>query len=248
MNATVRTEAVSVHFAGVKALQDVDLELAQGEILGLIGPNGAGKTTLVNVLSGYQNPSTGRVWLNSTDLTRRRPARRAREGLVRTFQNVRLFPELSVLDNILLGALGTGRRTADGLRLATSLLESAHLTNWARTEARALPYGAARRLGIARALATRPRFVLLDEPAAGLNDSESADLVELLRMMPAQFGVGLLLIEHDMHVVMSVSQRIHVLDFGRTLAVGTPEEIKLNPEVQRAYFGRPVEVPHAQGE
>lgn len=248
MSAQVRTQGVSVHFAGVKALQDVDLQLEQGEILGLIGPNGAGKTTLVNVLSGYQRPTAGTVWLDERNVTGHAPEKRAKAGLVRTFQNVRLFPELTVLDNILLGAVGTGRSTRSGLALTCSLLENAGLGNWAATEARSLPYGAARRLGIARALATQPRFVLLDEPAAGLNDSESATLVESLQRMPADFGVGILLIEHDMHVVMSVSQRIHVLDFGKTLAVGTPDEVRSDPDVQRAYFGRPVEVPHAHGD
>ena len=245
MTATIRTTDIGVHFAGVKALQEVELELRQGEVLGLIGPNGAGKTTMVNVLSGYQKPSVGRVFMDDKDITRSGPDKRAKAGLVRTFQNVRLFPALSVFDNVYLGALAATRRKQEAIALTVELLESSGLTDLADADAQSLPYGAVRRLGIARSLATRPRFLLLDEPAAGLNDAESDELVKSLKAMPEQYDVGILLIEHDMHVVMSVCHRIHVLDYGRTLAVGDPEAIRSNPDVQRAYFGHAVEVPSA---
>lgn len=245
MTAVLRTKGIGVHFAGVKALQDIDLELHQGEVLGLIGPNGAGKTTMVNVLSGYQRPTLGTVHIDDADVTRLTPAKRAKAGLVRTFQNVRLFPDLNVFDNVYLGAMAAHRSKSDAIDLTVRLIEGAGLTQHSGTDAGSLPYGATRRLGIARALAVRPRFLLLDEPAAGLNDAESAALVKTLQGLPEEFGVGVLLIEHDMHVVMSVCMRIHVLDYGKTLAVGDPQAIRSDPEVQRAYFGHSVEVPNA---
>lgn len=233
----LRAESVGVAFQGVRALDEVNLELRRSEILGLIGPNGAGKTTLVNTLSGYQKPTAGRVWLDGTDLTRLSAERRSRLGLVRTFQAVRLFAELSVLDNIVVGFLARGMTRRAARAEGMDLLASAGLERWAHHAARSMPYGAERRLGILRALATRPHYLLLDEPAAGLNDRETDELTEVLGRLPRDHGVGLLVIEHDMKLIMQVCQRIHVLDYGRTLAEGTPAEVRADPAVRRAYYG-----------
>ncbi|MBO9523462.1 MAG: ABC transporter ATP-binding protein [Nocardioidaceae bacterium] len=247
MNDAVRAEGVGVSFQGVRALDAVDLELRRGEILGLIGPNGAGKTTLVNTLSGYQTPTTGRIHVDGRDVTRWSPERRARAGLVRTFQAVRLFPELSVLDNVALGVLAGGGRRKAARAEAMDLLATARLEQWAHHAAASMPYGAERRLGIMRALATRPHYLLLDEPAAGLNDRETDELTAVLERMPAEHGVGLLVIEHDMKLIMGVCHRIHVLDYGRTLAVGSPSEVRADPAVRRAYYGEAEEGNHARG-
>ncbi|MEZ0075392.1 ABC transporter ATP-binding protein [Planotetraspora sp. GP83] len=237
----VRASGLQVAFQGVKALGGVDIELTRGEIVGLIGPNGAGKTTLVNVLSGYQTPAEGRIHIDGRDVTKLSPHRRARLGLVRTFQAVRLFSGLSVLDNIELGVLsrGLGRRAAKAE--AMELLESVGLADRANDLADSVPYGAERRLGILRVLATRPKYLLIDEPAAGLNDSETDDLIATLQRLPERFGVGILVIEHDMKLIMRVCDRIHVLDYGKTIAEGTPEEVRNDPDVQRAYYGSSVE-------
>jgi ABC-type branched-subunit amino acid transport system ATPase component len=228
---------VQVHFAGVKAVDGVDLALRRGEILGLIGPNGAGKTTLVNALSCFQRPTSGRVLLGDADVTGWDPSRLGSQGLARTFQNVRLFGRLTVFENVELGALGGGLRTAEARELTWSLLERVNLAERARMRADSLPYGEERRVGILRALAMRPRFLLLDEPAAGLNEAESDELMETLGRLPGEFGLGLLIIEHDMRLIMRLCERIQVIDHGKTIAVGTPSEIRKDPVVLTAYLG-----------
>lgn len=219
------------------AIDGVDLSFACGEIVGLIGPNGAGKTTLVNALTGFQRPTSGRVLIDDRDITNWTPARIARIGLVRTFQNVRLYARLTVRQNLELGAIavGAGRRAATAV--ASELVERLSLGRHADKTAEGLPHGTERRVAIGRALAARPDFVLLDEPAAGLIESESAELVSALVGIRDDFACGLLVIEHDMSVIMRLCERIQVLDHGRTIALGTPAEIRTDPAVLTAYLG-----------
>jgi branched-chain amino acid transport system ATP-binding protein len=233
----LEAHGVRVHFEGVKALDGVDFTLEQGELLGLIGPNGAGKTTLVNVLSGFQRPTSGSVSLLGKDVTGWSPSRLARQGLGRTFQNLRLFGGLTVFENAELGALGVGLGRTDARERAWEVLDSLGLAERHGLPARALPQGEERKLGIARALATRPRFLLLDEPAAGLDEEESDRLLETIAGIRKQLGCGVLVIEHDMRLIMQLCKRIQVLDYGKTIAVGTPVEVRSNEAVVRAYLG-----------
>jgi branched-chain amino acid transport system ATP-binding protein len=228
---------VSRSFAGVHALRDVTLELRSGEIVGLIGPNGAGKSTLVNVLSGFDRPSSGVVELEGRDITRWRPGRRGRAGLARTFQHSHAFRSLSVRENVEVAALGAGTPPRAARMRAQELLEALGLTASADAPAEALAQGDERRLGVARALATSPRFVLLDEPAAGLPEAELPALSEAVRAVRDAREAGVLLIDHNMGLVMEICDRIHVLDQGRTLAEGTPTEIRGNLDVTAAYLG-----------
>ena len=234
---TLRASAVSRSFAGVQALRDVTLELGRGEVVGLIGPNGAGKSTLVNVLSGFDRPSRGRVDLAGRDVTRWTPHRRGRHGLARTFQHSHAFRMLSVRENVEVAALGVGATGREARRRAETLLDVLHLRADADRPSGTLAHGDERRLGVARALATDPAFVLLDEPAAGLPEAEVPDFAAVVRSVRDDYGAGVLLIDHNMALVMSVCDRIHVLDQGRTLAEGTPAEIRENLDVASAYLG-----------
>ncbi len=228
---------LKVHFAGVKAVDGVDLVLHRGEILGLIGPNGAGKTTLVNALTGFQRPTAGSVYLEGVEVTGWPPNRLARAGLARTFQAVRLFAGLTVLENVELGAVGIGIGRREAQRWAWELLERLELTEVADVAAAAVPHGMERRLAIVRALATRPAFLLLDEPAAGLNEAESDALVDALAAIRNDFACALMVIEHDMRVIMRVCERIQVLDYGKTISIGTSGEVQSDPAVLKAYLG-----------
>jgi branched-chain amino acid transport system ATP-binding protein len=232
---------VRVHFAGVQAVDGVDLTLRRGEILGLIGPNGAGKTTLVNVLSGFQRPNAGSMSLRRRSVSGWSPARLARAGVVRTFQGVRLFGGLSAFENVESAALGAGAKRRAARETAHELLERMGLGARSEVAAAALPYGDERRLGIARALASKPAFLLLDEPAAGLNEAESDQLLTTLTEIVHDFGSALLVIEHDMRLIMRLCDRIQVLDQGRTLSEGTPEQVRADPAVLSAYLGTSVE-------
>ncbi len=234
---TLRASAVSRSFAGVRALNEVTLELHRHEVVGLIGPNGAGKSTLVNLLSGFDRPTGGSVELEDRDVTGWSPQRRGRAGIARTFQHSRSFRGLTVRENVEVAALGVGARTAAARRRAEDLLELLGLTKRADGPAEALAHGDERRLGVARALATEPSFVLLDEPAAGLPEAEVPDFAAVVRNVRDEHGVGVLLIDHNMTLVMEVCDRIHVLDQGRTLAEGTPAEIRANLDVTAAYLG-----------
>ena len=228
---------ISVNFEGLAAVDEVTVSMGRHEIFGLIGPNGAGKTTLVNVLTGFQKPTHGRVVLAGVDVTGMPPHRIGRRGLARTFQAVRLYPDMLVIENLEAAAVGTGLSRREASRRARAILEWMNFTDKAYDHADTLPYGDERRVGIGRALAMAPHFVLLDEPAAGMSDAECDDLMALISRIPGDFGCGVLLIEHNMRVIMGVCDRIHVIDSGRTIGEGTPQEIQANPEVIRAYLG-----------
>jgi len=233
----LRATGVSRSFAGVHALRDVTLELRRHEVLGLIGPNGAGKTTLVNVLSGFDSPSRGSVELEGRDVTSWSPHRRGRNGLARTFQHSRSFAELSVRENVEVAALGCGVRPGVARRRAARLLDLLGLETYGAQPAGSLAHGAERKLGVARALATEPRFLLLDEPAAGLPEAEVPEFAAVVRSVRDGHAAGVLLIDHNMALVMDVCDRIQVLDQGRTLAEGAPTEIRANLDVAAAYLG-----------
>jgi branched-chain amino acid transport system ATP-binding protein len=234
---TLRASSISRSFEGVQALRGVTLELRRGEVVGLIGPNGAGKSTLVNVLSGFDRPTSGAVELEGNDVTRWPAHRRGRHGLARTFQHSHAFGALSVRENVEVAALGVGAGPAGAAKRAARLLELLHLTSYADAPAAALAHGDERRLGVARALATEPRFVLMDEPAAGLPEAEVPAFAAVVRSVRDEHGAGVLLIDHNMTLIMDVCDRIHVLDQGATLAEGAPREIRSNLDVAAAYLG-----------
>jgi len=234
---TLRAASVSRAFEGVQALRGVTLELHRHEVVGLIGPNGAGKSTLVNVLTGFDFPEEGTVELEEADITRWSPHRRGRAGLARTFQHSRSFRELTVRENVEVSALGSGATPREARRRADDLLGSLQLERYADAAAGSLPHGDERRLGVARALATRPRFVLMDEPAAGLPEAEVPAFAAVVRSVRDEHDAGVLLIDHNMALVMDVCDRIQVLDHGATLAEGTPSEIRANLDVASAYLG-----------
>jgi branched-chain amino acid transport system ATP-binding protein len=234
---TLEAREISVNFQGLRAVSAVDLDLRAGEILGLIGPNGAGKTTLVNVLTGFQRPTVGRVVLHGEDVTRLDAAARAKRGLVRTFQNVLLFGGLSVVENVEAGAIAMGVDRGTARSRALQVLDGLGLSVRAHERSSSLPFGEERRVGIGRAIAMRPHFLLMDEPAAGLNDAECEDLRAVIAGVRDEVGCGILLIEHRVSLVFALCDRIQVLEQGRTLAVGLPELVRADAEVRRAYLG-----------
>lgn len=252
---------LSIRFGGLAALTDLDLAIREGELVGLIGPNGAGKTTAFNVLTGVYRPTSGEVAILGEAVSGMRPSRIAARGVARTFQNIRLFKELTVFDNV---RIAFHHRTRSGwmrslLRTPAALREEARFADEAeallrrmdlserRDElAKNLPYGDQRRLEIARALATGPRCLLLDEPAAGMNSGEKVELMELIRKLRDDFGLAILLIEHDMRLVMGICERIVVLDHGVRIAEGSPEAIRQNPKVIEAYLGSADDLPPVQ--
>lgn len=249
----LETKKLGITFGGLKAVQDFNIQIYPGELVGLIGPNGAGKTTVFNMLTGVYIPSEGTVLLNGVPLNRKKTHQFVAAGVARTFQNIRLFRQMSVIENVkaaftkdisynLLDAtFRTPRywRTEKALtEKALDLLAICHLEDKADVLASSLPYGQQRKLEIARALATDMKVLLLDEPAAGMNPTETAELLECINAIRNRFGVAILLIEHDMALVMNVCQRIQVIDYGQTIAAGLPEEIAKNPRVIAAYLGQ----------
>jgi len=228
---------VSRSFEGVQALQDVSLELHRHEVVGLIGPNGAGKSTLVNVITGFDLPDEGLVELAGRAITRWSSHRRVRAGIARSFQHSRSFRDLSVRENVEVAALGSGAGPREARRRADGLLDLLALAGVADTRAGSLAQGDERRLGVARVLATSPSFVLMDEPAAGLPEGEVSAFAEVVRSVRDEYGAGVLLIDHNMALVMDVCDRVYVLDQGRMLAGGAPDEIRANLDVAAAYLG-----------
>ena len=240
------------NFGGLTAVGDVTMELHEGELVGLIGPNGAGKTTLFNLLTGVYEPSEGTITLAGTLLNGKAPSKIASLGLGRTFQNIRLFKNMTVLENVLIGLGNHGKaevfasffrlpafyKNEESLKTkAIELLKIFDLDGDVDTLAKNLPYGQQRRLEIVRALATEPKILFLDEPAAGMNPQETAELTQLIRKIKEEFNITIMLIEHDMSLVMEVTERIYVLEYGRLIAHGTPPEIRSNKRVIEAYLG-----------
>src|SRR5256714_11948327 len=252
----LEARGVTIRFGGLTAVADFNLAVEQHELAGLIGPNGAGKTTIFNILTGVYAPTEGEIVFDGQPTTEMKPYEITALGVARTFQNIRLFKELTVLDNVKIGGhihykysgtsavLHTNRfhEAEDVAEVeALKLLDIFDLRDRADSYAKNLPYGDQRRLEIARALAAKPKLLLLDEPAAGLNDSETHALMETIHDVRDRFGIAILLIEHNMELVMGICERILVLNFGKTIAQGTPEQVRADPVVIEAYLGEPVE-------
>ncbi|GAA3971121.1 ABC transporter ATP-binding protein [Actinomadura viridis] len=234
----LRMAGGAVHFDGVKAVDGVSIEVRGGEVVGLIGPNGSGKTTTLNLLSGMLRASAGTIHLDEVDLTRMSMRKRVRRGVVRTFQSGRVFPRLTVRENVEAAALGSGLGRGSARTLSDELIGELGLGEVAGSRAENLTAGRVRITAIARALACRPRFLLLDEPAAGQNESEAVELIRSIRGFATDRDCGVLLVEHDMSVVMNTCDRLHVLDGGRTVAEGDPAEVRRDPRVIEIYFGK----------
>lgn len=256
----LKVENISIYFGGLKAVFNFNLQLEEGELVGLIGPNGAGKTTVFNMITGVYTPNQGEVLLKQEDnyikITGLKPYQITKLGMARTFQNIRLFKDLSVLDNVRISyhfnikynALDSIFRTprfykqeTEVRKKALALLKLFNIHEKGDELAKNLPYGEQRKLEIVRALATNPRLLLLDEPAAGMNPQETMDLMQLIEFIKQEFNLTILLIEHDMSLVMGICERIVVLDYGQIIAEGNPEAIKHNSKVIKAYLGEEVE-------
>lgn len=256
----LKVEGLGKQFGGVRALEGYDLTLKEGELMGLIGPNGAGKTTVFNLITGVIRPSKGRIIFRGKDITGFKPDRNAALGMARTFQNIRLFNGLRVIDNVKVGIHmrhGAGlwatvmnlpilRRSEAAMeKRALEILNTFGLMGYKDELAENLPYGDQRKIELGRALATAPKLLLLDEPAAGMNPQETDEIIRLISRIHQEHDLTILLVEHDMKVIMGACQRIQVIDQGKVLCLGTPEEIQNDPRVIEAYLGRPKEYGHA---
>lgn len=250
--AMLEVTELGISFGGLRAVDELNMKIEEGGLVGLIGPNGAGKTTVFNMLTGVYRPTDGGIRLDGENLIGKKPHEICQMGVARTFQNIRLFPKLTVLDNVKAGLhneitytlaeslfhLGSYRKKEKQMNeKALDILKVFDLDGMADYKAANLPYGKQRKLEIARALATEPKLLLLDEPAAGMNPNETAELMETIQLVRSKFGVTILLIEHDMKLVSGICEYLYVLNFGRELAEGTPAEVLSNPEVVTAYLG-----------
>ena len=249
----LRADSVSLRFGGIRALTDVSFSVGRGEVFSIIGPNGAGKTSMVNCISGRYRPTEGRILFDGADITRVRPNRRAALGLGRTFQNLALFGHMSVLDNIMVGRHhllksgflpgmtywfgGAQREELAHRREVEEIIDFLQIQHIRKAQAGTLSYGLRKRVELARAVALRPKLILLDEPMAGMNLEEKEDMARTILDLNEEWGMTILMIEHDMGVVMDISNRVMVLDFGRKLTEGAPAEVMAHPEVRRAYLG-----------
>jgi branched-chain amino acid transport system ATP-binding protein len=252
MSPLLQLEKVSIRFGGLTAVSELDLQIGAHELVGLIGPNGAGKTTVFNLITGVYQPTAGKISFAEKPTAKQKPFQLAKHGIARTFQNIRLFASMTVFDNVraatqlhrargIRNALWRGRSFRHGEEKTEAhvieLLEIFHLGKFRDEPAKSLPYGDQRRLEIVRALATRPKLLLLDEPAAGMNSTEKVELARLIRFIKDKFQISILLVEHDMQLVMEICERIVVLDYGIKIAEGTPVEVRKNPKVVAAYLG-----------
>lgn len=255
MAELLKVDNVSMVFGGLRAVSNLSMHIDEGELIGLIGPNGAGKTTAFNMITGVYTPTEGKVYFNGQQSSGKKSYQVTQMGMARTFQNIRLFSELSVIENVKIAYnMHVTYNLADAIvrdgkylseeefitQKALDLLKIFHLEEEAHEVAKNLPYGKQRRLEIARALATEPKLLLLDEPAAGMNPQETKELMEMIRWIRKEFNLSILLIEHDMGLVMGVCERIYVLEYGMKIAEGTPDEIKQNARVIEAYLGEEV--------
>lgn len=249
----VSIENITLQFGGLKAVNDVSFTIEEGKIMGLVGPNGAGKTSMFNMITGFYKPSEGSIIFNGKNIVRKKPSKITELGMARTFQNIRLFPSLSVLENVMSGMhsktnqgfIGAILRTRAQKKeeelirdIAKSALEFVGVSGYSDRQAKNLPYGVQRKVEIARALASQPKLLLLDEPAAGLNKGEREDLIKLIHRIHREYNLTIFIIEHDIGLVSKLADRVTVLDYGKKIAEGTPQEVFQNKAVIEAYLGR----------